>query len=65
VELQTRDWRSEKPIENQAFIQQVQLWKAAGYRNFAWYPDDFHANIPDFNTVFTQLSLKDFPYERK
>jgi len=65
VELQTRDWRSNKQIDNAAFIQQVRLWKDAGYQHFAWYPDDFHANIPDFNTVFTQLSLQDFPYERK
>lgn len=65
VELQARDWKTNKPISNQDFVQQIQLWKHAGYRNFAWYPDDFHANVPDFNTVFTQLSLKDFPYERK
>lgn len=65
VELQTRDWRSGKPVDHAAFIQQVQLWKDAGYQQFAWYPDDFHANVPDLNMVFAQLSRQDFPYERK
>ncbi|HRF87560.1 MAG TPA: poly-beta-1,6-N-acetyl-D-glucosamine N-deacetylase PgaB [Pseudomonadales bacterium] len=65
VELQTRNWRTEQAIENHAFKQQVKLWKQAGYRHFAWYPDDFHANIPDFDTVFTSLSLQDYPYTQR
>lgn len=65
VELQTRDWRNGKAISNQDFSRQVQLWSKAGYLNFAWYPDDFIANVPDFNTAFKALSLQDFPYDRR
>lgn len=65
VELQTRDWRNGKAISNQDFSRQVQLWSQAGYLNFAWYPDDFIANVPDFNTAFKALSLQDFPYNRR
>lgn len=65
VELQTRDWRTEKPISNKDFREQVMLWKRAGYQNFAWYPDDFIANVPDFTELFSLLSLEDYPYERR
>lgn len=65
VELQARDWRTGEAINNRNFSQQVKLWSREGYLNFAWYPDDFHANIPDFDTVFKALSLQDYPYERR
>jgi biofilm PGA synthesis lipoprotein PgaB len=65
VELQTRDWRTDQPVDKAAFQEQVLLWKRAGYRNFAWYPDDFIANVPDFNLVFRLLSLEDYPYEAR
>ena len=65
IELQTRDWRTNQPISAAAFSQQVFLWKQAGYQNYAWYPDDFIANVPEFSTLYRLLSLEDFPYQRR
>lgn len=65
IELQARDWHTDQPISATQFARQVQLWQRAGYRHFAWYPDDFIANVPEFNTLYRLLSLEDYPYEHR
>jgi biofilm PGA synthesis lipoprotein PgaB len=65
IELQSKDWRNGQPISSAAFREQVSLWKKAGYQNYAWYTDDFIANVPEFSMLYSTLSLEDFPYQRR
>jgi biofilm PGA synthesis lipoprotein PgaB len=51
-ELQSVDWRKAKKGENRAIATEVlaaqmRMLSAHGALNFGYYPDDFHANIPN------------------
>jgi len=62
-ELQTRDWRSGRPVEGQRLRAQVRRLQAAGARHLAWYPDDFIAGQPSTHDARAALSSRVFPYE--
>ena len=62
-ELQTRDWRTQRPIPGdmlQALVRQLQ---ADGVRHLGWYPDDFIGAQPHLQDVRGSLSARGFPYE--
>ena len=46
-ELQSRDWRTGRPIPTQVMTTQMRQLRLLGVRHLAYYPDDFHHNQPD------------------
>ncbi len=46
-ELQSRDWRTGKPIPASTMAAQMKQLRLRGVRHLAYYPDDFHHNQPD------------------
>ena len=46
-ELQSRDWRTGKPISAETMAAQMKQLRLTGVRHLAYYPDDFHHNQPD------------------
>jgi len=64
-ELQTRDWRSSRPIDGQRLRTQVRRLQAQGVRHLAWYPDDFIADQPSTADARAAMSSRAFPYEEE
>lgn len=64
-ELQSRDWRADKPLPSAILVEQMQLLANAGIRNFGYYPDDFVGGHPDLGLVFPAMSLSTYPYRPK
>lgn len=62
-QLQTRDWRTGKPIPGQTLRTQSRRLMAAGVRNLAWYPDDFIADQPAKADARAAFSARGFPYK--
>ncbi len=46
-ELQSRDWRTGRPIPATVMAAQMKQLRLSGVRHLAYYPDDFHHNQPD------------------
>ena len=61
-ELQTRDWRTRRPIQGDVLRAQSRALVAAGVRNLAWYPDDFIGNQPTLEDARAAFSARSFPY---
>jgi len=64
-ELQTVDWRTQKPISGTVLRAQIRRLQAQGVRHFAWYPDDFIAGKPSTYDARAAMSARTFPYEEK
>lgn len=64
-ELQTVDWRTQKPIPGERLRAQIRRLQAQGVRHFAWYPDDFIAGRPSTYDARAAMSSRSFPYEEK
>ncbi|WP_024888761.1 poly-beta-1,6-N-acetyl-D-glucosamine N-deacetylase PgaB [Luteimonas huabeiensis] len=62
-ELQTRDWRSGRPIPGPRLLAQLRRLQAQGVRHLAWYPDDFVADRPTTEEARAALSSSGFPYQ--
>lgn len=62
-ELQAQDWRSKHWIEPTVLREWMRTLTREGALNFAYYPDDFYNNKPDFQPAFEGISLAEFPYE--
>lgn len=61
-ELQTMDWRKQKPIPGPTLLEQIRTLQAQGVRHLAWYPDDFIADHPHWEDARASMSSQDFPY---
>ena len=56
-ELQTRDWRVNKPVPDDVLVEWIDILKQQGIRNIGYYPDDFHNNQPDTRVLRPHFSL--------
>lgn len=63
-ELQSVDWRYDKPIDEDILLQQMRILKLNGALNFGYYPDDFIANHPTLELIIPGISLATYPYKR-
>jgi biofilm PGA synthesis lipoprotein PgaB len=64
-ELQSVNWRSNKPIANSTLTKHFRLLMRSGAKHLGYYPDNFIKNHPSLRTVKSNLSLNDFPFEYK
>lgn len=63
-ELQTRDWRTGRPVAAKELAAQMRLLLTRGAVHLGYYPDDFHSDHPDPATLRSILSVETFPYRR-
>lgn len=63
-ELQSRDWKTGKPIPAQTMAAQWRQLHLAGARHWGYYPDDFHQNQPDEAGIKPSISVETFPVRR-
>lgn len=64
-ELQTRDWRTQRPIPGDTLQALVRQLQADGVRHLGWYPDDFIGDQPRLPDARGSLSARNFPYEER
>ncbi|MEL1264744.1 poly-beta-1,6-N-acetyl-D-glucosamine N-deacetylase PgaB [Pseudoxanthomonas putridarboris] len=64
-ELQTRDWRTQRPIPGDTLQALVRQLQADGVRHLGWYPDDFIGDQPRMQDARGSLSARSFPYEER
>ena len=62
-ELQTVDWREQKPIPSETLVRHMTLLISAGARHIAYYPDDFLTNHPNFDLIKRGISTNSYPYD--
>jgi poly-beta-1,6-N-acetyl-D-glucosamine N-deacetylase len=60
-ELQTVDWRTQKPIATRELGRQMQLLQSKGVLHLAYYPDDAEKSNPDIPKLIPAFSASDFP----
>lgn len=63
-ELQSRDWRSDRPLPAATLARHVRLLLDGGLRHVGYYPDDFLAGVPALEFVRPLMSSGDYPYKR-
>ncbi len=63
-ELQSRNWRLDRPVANDALRAQMHLLQTLGIRNYGYYPDDFLHQQPDIDFIRPVISLSEYPYPR-
>ncbi|NVK21723.1 MAG: poly-beta-1,6-N-acetyl-D-glucosamine N-deacetylase PgaB [Kangiellaceae bacterium] len=61
LELQAKDWRTQKYIDEHTLIEQMKLLQNRGYVNYGYYPDDFTNNRPALDLIYPLMSLNAFP----
>ena len=61
-ELQSVDWKNEKPVDSSELADQMRLLQTEGASNFGYYPDDFLHNSPQLNIIRPAFSLQEFPF---
>ena len=57
-ELQSRDWKTKQPIPTTTLAAQLRQLHLAGARNFGYYPDDFHQNMPEESIIKPAISVE-------
>jgi biofilm PGA synthesis lipoprotein PgaB len=60
-ELQTVDWRSQRPIAGTDLRDTMRWLQSLGVRHLGYYPDDFISNRPDLGALRQGMSLARFP----
>lgn len=63
-ELQSRDWKTRKPIPATTLVAHSRQLRLGGARHWGYYPDDFHANQPDETVIKPAISVETFPVRR-
>lgn len=63
-ELQSVDWRTQKPIPASELAAQMQLLARNGVTNFGYYPDNFLNNQPALDEIKSSLSLESYLYAK-
>lgn len=61
-ELQTVDWRNERPIPAARLKAMAHRLQAGGARHLAWYPDNFIDDQPSTRDAREIMSARGFPY---
>jgi len=61
-ELQSVDWRVQKPIGSTRLRKQMRLLQSLGVQNFGYYPDDAPQDYPLIEKIRPIISLSDYPY---
>jgi biofilm PGA synthesis lipoprotein PgaB len=61
-ELQSVDWRTNKPLTSHTMEKHFRLLMRAGAHHIGYYPDNFLNNSPSLAMVKSNLSLKTFPF---
>lgn len=64
IEMQSRDWKSGKPVPAQTLAAHWRRLHLAGARHWGYYPDDFHRNQPDETAIRQVISVETFPVRR-
>ena len=60
-ELQTVDWRTEKPVPARKLAGEIRLLQSRGALNMAYYPDDFAKSNPDIGKLIPAFSASSYP----
>ena len=60
-ELQSKDWRTNKPIATAKLAEHVMILRRAGIRHIGYYPDNFVENHPDIKLLKPAFSVTTFP----
>jgi biofilm PGA synthesis lipoprotein PgaB len=63
-ELQSRDWKSGKPVPAKTLAAQWRRLHLAGARHWGYYPDDFLNNQPEESIIKPAISAETFPVRR-
>lgn len=63
-ELQSRDWRTGKPIPSHVLAGQLRQLHRAGARNLGYYPDDFHSDQPEEHIIKPEISIETHPIRK-
>ena len=63
-ELQSQDWRTQKPIDASAMAAQMRQLRLGGVRHLAYYPDDFHHDQPALQILRPAFSNATDPLPR-
>jgi biofilm PGA synthesis lipoprotein PgaB len=63
-ELQSRDWKSGKPVPAETLAAHWRRLHLAGARHWGYYPDDFLKNQPEESTIKPAISAETFPGRR-
>jgi biofilm PGA synthesis lipoprotein PgaB len=63
-ELQSKDWKSGKPIPSATLVAHWRRLHLAGARHWGYYPDDFHQNQPEESIIKPAISAETFPARR-
>jgi biofilm PGA synthesis lipoprotein PgaB len=61
-ELQSVDWRTNKPVSRHVMEKHFRLLMRSGAHHIGYYPDNFLNNSPSLVMVKSNLSLKTFPF---
>ena len=64
-ELQTVDWRTQKPVSDDDLTTEARALVARGARHLAYYPDDFLRASPTLPAAREVISAREFPYIEK
>jgi len=64
-ELQSKDWRSGRFVDEKILHEEIELLQNAQIENYGYYPDDFLRNHPDFAKIYPQMSLNTNPFIRR
>jgi biofilm PGA synthesis lipoprotein PgaB len=63
-ELQSKDWRTNKPVPGETLADQIQFLQRRGARHFGYYPDDFLRDEPPIKLLRPVMSLESNPAGR-
>jgi biofilm PGA synthesis lipoprotein PgaB len=63
-QLDSRDWKTGKPIPAKKLAAQLRQLHLNGALNFGYYPDDFRANQPDESIIKAVISTESHPARR-
>lgn len=61
-QLQTVDWRTDRPVPGERLARQMRSMQAAGARHLAYYPDDFIDGAPELEPTRGAIGARRFPY---
>ncbi len=64
-ELQAKNWETGQPVQDTVLAAQIRNLLQNGMNKIGYYPDNFHKNQPDLETIRVIFSLQTFPFRRK